>query len=85
MNKPSQKTIEDLKEAVDEIAHVRVFADVPDFCKRSFDRIDARVRRALDQLTQDDELPCDWPGCRVRKPTRRALSAHYATAHGPRR
>jgi hypothetical protein len=85
VNKPSRATIDALRSALGDIEHLRRQSAQADGFRATLDHAQDKVSRALAQLEQNDDLPCDWPGCHVRKPTRRALSSHYAMTHGPRR
>ncbi len=85
MNKPSKQTISDLKSVLEEIEHMKRFTERSSGGYAGLCRIETKVKGVFDQLTEDKQLACDWPGCRVVKPTTRALAAHYATTHGPRK
>lgn len=79
VNKPTKQTISDLRSASESIAFVLRFTPQAD---RHATLTDARskIEAALSQLTLDEQLKCEH--CHAVKPTRRALAAHVATAHG---
>lgn len=77
VNKPSKATISDLRGALEDLEH-RLVYEREDGPRRTIQGAGDKIRRALDQLTEDRALRCGGPGCTTTKPTTRALAAHRA-------
>ena len=77
MNKPSKATITELRAAIGDLRWMREHTDDPSRV-RTLLECEGRVERALGQLIEDKRLPCPHAhkGCRIVKPTARALSGH---------
>jgi hypothetical protein len=84
-NKPTKVTLSNLRSAIETLefraSYHRALGELE--AEGHVLAARANVVSALEQLTQDDRLPCPFaPRCRAVKPTRRARAAHVAQAHG---